>query len=208
MKNDISDQLAVLFNLSFSCGSFATILKSSKVTPIYKKDSKLRCSNYIPISLLSNIDKILERIVYNCFYKFFEDNKLIYNLQFGFWQKHSTSHDLIHLTEKISEEFDSGKYGCGIFIGFQKAFDTADHAILIQKLNYYGVRGNTNNWFSSYLKNRTQFVPINGFNSDLKKLTVVSPQWSILGPLLFLLNSKKFIILLMTQISTPFFTCW
>ena len=101
MKNDISDQLAVLFNLSFTCGSSLTILKTSKVTPIYKKDSKLRCSNYRPISLLSNIDKILERIVYNHLYKFFEGNKLAYNLQFGLRQKHSTTNALIHLTEKI-----------------------------------------------------------------------------------------------------------
>ena len=72
MKNDISDQSAVLFNLSFTSGSFPTILKTSKVTPIYKKDSKLKCSNYRPISLLSNIDKILERILYNRLYNFFE----------------------------------------------------------------------------------------------------------------------------------------
>ena len=84
IKNDISDQLAVLFKLSFSCGSFSTILKTSKVTPIYKKDSKLKCSNYRPISLLSNINTILEKIVYNRLYKFFEDKKLIYNLHFGF----------------------------------------------------------------------------------------------------------------------------
>ena len=76
MKNDISDQLAVLFNLSFTCGSFPTILKTSKVTPIYKKDSKLKCSN--------KYSKILEKIVYNRLYKISEDNKLVYNLQFGF----------------------------------------------------------------------------------------------------------------------------
>ena len=84
MKNGISDQLAVLFNLSFTSVSFPTTLKTSKVTPIYKKDSKLKCSNYRPISLSSNIDKILERIVYNHLCKFFEGNKLVYNLQFGF----------------------------------------------------------------------------------------------------------------------------
>ena len=99
MKNDISDQLAVLFNLSFTSGSFPTILKTSKVSPIYK-DSKLKCSNYRPISLISNIDKILERIVYNGLYKLFEDNKLVYNLQFAFWQKHSTTNALMNLTEK------------------------------------------------------------------------------------------------------------
>ena len=72
------DQLAVLFNLSFTSDSFPTILKTSKVTPIYQKDSKLKCCNYKPISLLSNIDQILERIVSNRLYKFFEDNKLVY----------------------------------------------------------------------------------------------------------------------------------
>ena len=104
MKNDISDQLAVLFNLSFTSGLFPTILKASKVAPIYKKYSKRKCSNYRPISLLSNIEKIFERIVYKRLYKFIEDNKLVYNLQFGFRQKHSTTQALIHLTEKIREK--------------------------------------------------------------------------------------------------------
>ena len=135
MKNYISDQLAVLFNFSFLSCSFPTILKTSKVTLIYKKDSKLKCSNYRTISLLSNIDKILERIVYNCLYKFFEDNKLVYNLQFGFRQKHSTTHAVIHLTEKIHEHLDSGKYGCRIFFDYQKAFDNVGHTIFTQKLN-------------------------------------------------------------------------
>ena len=89
--------------------------------------------NYRPISLLSNIDKILERIVYNHLYQFFEDNKLVYNLQFEFWQKHSIT------------KLDSGKYGCGIFVNFQKAFDTVDYTILTQKIKYFGVRGKANN---------------------------------------------------------------
>ena len=120
MKNDISDQLAVLFNLSFTSGSFPTILKTSKVTPIYKKDSKLKCSNYRPISLLSNIDKILERIVYNRLYKFFEDNKLVYNLQFGFRQKHSTSHALIHLTKKSGNKLIVESMVVEFFLIFRK----------------------------------------------------------------------------------------
>ena len=101
------------------------------------------------------------------------------------FNKNSTTHALIHLTKKIWEQLDSGKYGCRIFVDFQKAFDTVDHTILTQKLNYYGVRGKANNWFSSYLKNRTQFVTINGFNSELKEINCGVPQRSILGPLLF-----------------------
>ena len=119
-----------------------------------------------------------------------EDNKLVYNLQFGFRQKHSTTHALIHLTKNIREQLDSGKYGCGIFVDFQKAFDTVDHTILTQMLNYYGVRGKANNWFSSYLKNRTQFVTFNGFNSELKEINCGVPQGSVLGPLLFLIYIK------------------
>ena len=135
---------------------------------------------------MSNIDKILERILYNCLYKFLETNNLIYSLQFGFRQKHSTSHARIHQTNKIREQLDKGNFACGIFVDFQKAFDTVDHQILIQKLNY-GIRGIANNWFSSYLQNRTQFVSINGFDSNVNAICCGGPQGSVLGPLLFLI---------------------
>ena len=72
-------------------------------------------------------------------------------------------------------------------VDFQKAFDTVDHQILIQKLNYYGIRGITNNWFSSYLQNRTQFVSINDFDSFVNAICCGVPQGFILGPLLFLI---------------------
>ena len=101
LSNDISTQFAELFNLSFSEGVFPSILKTCKVIPIYKKDSQLNCSNYRPISLLSNIDKILERIMYNRLYKFLETNNLIYSLQFGFRQKQLTSRVRIHRLIKL-----------------------------------------------------------------------------------------------------------
>ena len=75
LNKDISDQLAILFNQSFSSGIFPSILKTSKIIPIYKKGSKLECSNYRPISLLSNIDKILERLLYYRLYNFLEKKK-------------------------------------------------------------------------------------------------------------------------------------
>ena len=103
--------------------------------------------------------------MYNRLYEFLEFINLIYDLQFGFLQKHSTS--LIHLTDKTREKIDKGNFGCGICVDFQKVFDTVHYDILIRKLNYYGVRGIANQSFSSHLGNRNQFVSINGHSSDL-----------------------------------------
>ena len=83
----------------------------------------------------------------------FSVNSVIYNLQFGFTQKYSISHALIHLTDKIREQLDSGHFVCGIFVDLQKAFHTIDHDILMQTLNHYGISGVANNCFSSYLWN-------------------------------------------------------
>ena len=111
----------------------------------------------------------------------------IYDNQFGFRSKHSTNHALISITEDIRNALDNNNFACGVFIDLQKAFDTVDHKILLNKLEFYGVRGLTNLWFKSYLTNRKQFVSINGFNSTESIMNFGVPQGSVLGPLLFLI---------------------
>ena len=187
LNNDISPLLADLFNKSFITGIFPSALKIARIIPIHKKDSKLECGNYRPISILSNLDKILEKLMYKRLYSFLEANNIIYNLQFGFRKNYSTTLALLSLTENINQQVDNGKFGCGIFVDFQKAFDTVDHTILLNKLCHYGIRGKSNDWFKSYLFDRKQFVAINGFNSDLKDIKCGVPQGSVLGPLLFLI---------------------
>ena len=126
--------------------------------------------------------------MYNRPYEVLESKNLIYDLQCGFQQKHSTSHPLIHLTDKIQDQLDKENFGCGIFVDFQKVFDTVNHNILIQTLNYCCARGTSNNWFSWYLENRTQFLSINGYSSDCHFIRCSAvPQGSILGPLIFLI---------------------
>ena len=151
LKYDIPKPLCMIFNLSFCTGIHPDILRIAKTIPVFKKGSRLQVSNYRPISLLSNINKILEKLVYSRLYKFLSDNNCFYNLQFGFRAKHSVNHALINITESIRHALDNQEFACGVFVDFQKAFDTVNHDILTEKLKYYGVQGVANSWFKSYL---------------------------------------------------------
>ena len=97
--------------------------------------------------------------MYKRVYQFLAENDINQDLQFGFRQSFSTAWALINLTENIGQALDKGYIGCGIFVDLQKAFDTVDYDILLTKLNYYGARGVSNDWFTSYLSNQQQNVP-------------------------------------------------
>ena len=85
--------------------------------------------------------------------------KILYNVrQFGFRKHHSTTHALINIVERKWKCLDIGELACGVFVDLQKAFDTVDHSILLSKLDHYGIHGCCNEWFRSYLSDRSQFV--------------------------------------------------
>ena len=111
----------------------------------------------------------------------------MFSHQFDFRNGYPTNHALTSLTEIIRKALDEDKFTCGVFIDLQKAFDTVDHDILLSKLNHYGVRGVSYEWFKSYLTGRQQFTTIAHLKSDLCSINYGVPQGSVLGPILFLL---------------------
>ena len=122
-------------------------LKFVNAIPIHRKGSWILLSNYRSISLLSNLNKIFEKIIFKCLSCFLEKYNYIYELQFGFRAKHSTTHALINITERISEALDNNKLVSGVLVDLQKSFDTVNNTILLSKLEYYGIRGPIKGWF-------------------------------------------------------------
>ena len=112
-------------------------------------------SNYRPISLLSNIDKIFEKLMHSGLIEFLEGKQILYYRQFGFRNNFSTNHAILTSLESIQKALDDGQFAWGIFIDLEKAFDTVSHDILLGKLNHYGTRGIASDWFRFYLSDRT-----------------------------------------------------
>ena len=185
--NHVVDPLVHVFNLSLTDGIVPDCMKISKIIPVYKKGKKDNICNYRPISLLTTFSKILERIVYVRLQNFLNKHNIISNFQFGFRQKHSTSHAILTFTEKITKAIDKFNHTIGVFLDLSKAFDTIDHEILLYKLNNYGIRGRALEWFRNYLTNRKQFVCVNDQFSSMQDMNCGVPQGSLLGPLLFII---------------------
>ena len=184
---NIAKPLHHIFLLSFEKGIVPSQLKIAKVIPIFKTGDRCNMDNYRPISLLSSISKILEKIVANRLTNFLNSCNILSDWQFGFRSQHSTVHPMVQFTNFLSTALNEKKHSLAIFCDLKKAFDCCDHTILLSKLNKYGIRGSELLWFKSYLSNRKQFVTIDNFNSLLTDVLLGVPQGSILGPLLFLI---------------------
>ena len=183
----ISLPLTQIINHSLINSNFPDSLKIARITPIFKEGEKSDINNYRPISVLPIFSKIFEKVVYRQLYEYLEFNSYLDNNQFGFRAKKSTTHAIMNFLQYIYDNLDSSKLVFSIFLDFRKAFDSVNHNILLSKLNSYGIRGQTADWFRSYLTNRKQYVHVNGSKSCPKLIKCGVPQGSILGPLLFLI---------------------
>ena len=182
----VAPSLTEIFTTSINTGIFPTEWKIARVTPIFKKGKKNDLNNYRPISVIPTVAKILEKIVYEQLFSYFNDN-LLTPCQSGFRSFHSTLTALTEATNNWSVNIDNGLLNGVVFLDLKKAFDTIEHSIILRKLQFYGIEQESLKWFQSYLDDRKQVCCVNGHMSNSLSVSCGVPQGSNLGPLLFLI---------------------
>ena len=179
-----------IVNLSLSSGNFHSTLKESVVSPLLKKPTLNTedLSNYRPISNLSLISKITERVVKSRLTTHLSSNNLLNPHQSAYSKHHSTETALLYIHDHLVNAIGAQQVSCLCLLDLSAAFDTIDHNILLSRLSsWFGIHGTVLNWFKSYLSSRSFRVRCSGSLSSPHGSLYGVPQGSVLGPLLFIL---------------------
>ena len=176
-----------IITLSIMQSKFPSMWRQAKIIPVHKKGSDAEMANYRPIAILSPLGKVIEKVVYQQIYAYFNNNKLFHSNLQGYRRNRSTQTALIQMHDRWVKAANNGKVSGVVLLDLSAAFDLVDHGILLDKLEIYGVDQSFREWIKSYLTGREQSVWINHCYSPPLENNVGVPQGSNLGPLFFLL---------------------
>ena len=200
----ISKFVSDLFDFCQKEGVYLDLLKVAEVISIFKKGEQDKTTNYRPISLLSQFNKIFEKPLYSRIYSYLVRYDLLSDCQFGFRKNSSTNFTINMIHNEILSNIDQSLYTCCVFLDLSKAFDTINHAILLQKLEkMLRFRGSALSFMESYLTNRCQYTKIGDSQSRKQLIDCGVPQGLSLGPVLVLLYVND--LPQMSQLSTTLF---
>ena len=191
--DELSPILLHAVNQSLCQGKFPSSLKSAVVKPTIKKNHlDADClKNYRPVSNLSVVSKLLERVALTQLNSYLVENDLHCSMQSGYRPNHSCETLHVRMSDDVLREIHSDNIVIVVLLDLSAAFDTIDHSILLDKLlTDFGICGKALEWFKSYLKDRSFRVKIGKSLSDLLCLLFGVPQGSLLGPILFILYIK------------------
>ena len=184
----LASSLENIINLSIKLSTFPEECKTATLKPIFKKAARTDPKNYRHISLLPLVSKIIEKSIHSQIKHYLNKKKLIYMYQSGFRTNYSADLCLAQLIHSVATGMDKQIHTGMILADLQKAFDTLDHGVLLERMKYLVFRASAMKWFESYLSNRKFLVCIDNLISVTGTLKYGVPQGSILGPLLFLLR--------------------